>query len=102
MTTKAYKYDAFGHPIFSGTEIIVENFSLTSSTWVAIGAGCKSFLAKARSGSNFKISDSVAGTDYITVIGSISIEVNGTSDTTTLFYAQSVDATDTLELIYTD
>ena len=102
MTTQAYKYDIYGHPIFCGTEIIVENFGLTDASWVGIGAGCKSFLAKARSGSNFKISDSELGTDYITVIGSISIEVNGTSNTTTLFYAQSVDATDTLELIYTD
>ena len=102
MTTKAFKYDVYGHPIFSGTEIIVDNFGLTSSTWVSISAGCKSILAKARSGSNFKISDASDGTDYITVIGSISIEVNGTSNNTTLFYAQSVDVTDTLELIYTD
>lgn len=102
MTTKAYKYDAYGHPIIGGTELFVKDFSMTSSSWASAAAACKTFLAKTRSGSNFKISDQPGGGDYITVIGSLSIEVNGTSDTTPIFYAQSVDASDTLELIYTN
>ena len=102
MTSRAYKYDKNGLPVFSGSELFVETFSLTNTTWTSIGAGCKQFLAKTRSTSNFKVSDTALGTDYITVIGSLSIEMNGTSDTTTLFYAQSIEITDTLEVIYTD
>jgi len=103
MGTGAYKYDQWGHPIQGGTELKTQAFNLTNSTWTAVqlsaGEYCKQFAVKTRSGSNFKSSSNFNGHNYITVTGSISVEMLGHG---VLLYAQSVDATDTLELLYTD
>ena len=102
MGTGAYKYDEYGHPISGGTALSTKSFDLTDSTWTAIniaGEYCKQFVAKTRSGSNFKSADDSVGTNYITITGSVSVEMWGHG---VLFYAQSVDATDTLELLYID
>ena len=103
--TKAFKCDTWGHPIPGGTEINIKTFNLTDSAWESItldsGKFCKQFIVKTWSGEDFKISDSAAGTDYITINGSLNMDFGG-AYTSALLYSQSVSASDILELLYTD
>ena len=105
IKTKLFKCDTWGHPIPGGTEMNIKTFNLTDSTWASItldsGKFCKQFIAKTRSGEDFKISDSAAGTDYITINGSFNMDFAG-AYTSALLYSQSVSASDVLELLYTD
>lgn len=83
------------------------NTSITTSTWKAItlnsGQSCSSIVARTRGATGntgFKASDSSGGTTYFTLSAgeTLEMDING-ADGTTLFYAQSTGADDTLEVI---
>ena len=82
------------------------NVSITTSAWTAVTASqaAVGFIAKTRNGNNFKISSSATGTTYYTVERSYAsnavVEFNcNVPKNTLLFYVQSNDCPDTLEIL---
>ena len=83
-----------------------QNISITTSTWTAVKASQSmvGFIAKTRNGNNFKISSSATGATYYTVFRSAAsnavVEFNCRAPKgALLFYSQSNDSDDILEIL---
>lgn len=104
--TRAFQRDGAGHPIPGGSRIVdIIEAALTSSSWKRISMPdntyCKQLLAGTRDQSNWRLSAVANGTTYKTMAGDMALEIAGVP-LETLFYAQSVNATATLEVMLVD
>jgi len=102
----AYRQDPNLVPIPGGSTIAdILNESVDNSSWTAItvpsGLSCKSIAAALRDGTSWKMSHLSNGARYVTVEGSLSLDLAKTSGET-IFYVQSVAASGTLEVLLID
>ena len=82
------------------------NTSVDNVSWTAITLGsgqrCDGFVAKTRGSDDWKMSDTDAGTKYITIDGSNSLSMDISVDRGgTLFYVQTATGADTIEVLIT-
>uniref|UniRef100_A0A6H1ZEY1 Uncharacterized protein n=1 Tax=viral metagenome TaxID=1070528 RepID=A0A6H1ZEY1_9ZZZZ len=82
-----------------------QNIAITTTDWTEITASRSmvGFIVKTRNGNNFKISSSASGTTYYTVYSAASnpvVEFNcRVPKDTLIFYVQSLNSNDTLEIL---
>ncbi len=108
LVCQSYRRDPDGIPILGGSRISdILNVALTSGGWAAVTLqdilrmACKSFVAQMRDGTPWKLSPFSDGTRYATIQQSLTIDLaKGQGET--LFYAQSSEATGTIEVILLD
>jgi hypothetical protein len=74
---------------------------ITTSTWQAINSDSTTatkFIARTRAGNAFRLSEDSSGNTYLTIQDDEILQDTITSTAGLLFYAQAVDANDTLEV----
>lgn len=102
----AYKLDPNMIPIPDGSQISdVLNVAVTNAAWTAItlaaSTSCKKIVAKLRDNSAWRVSAILLGTTYLTVVDKLELNIAKTAGQV-LFYAQSVAANGTLEVLLED
>jgi hypothetical protein len=93
-------------PILDGSQVSdVLNVAVTNAAWTAItlaaGTSCKKIVAKLRDNSAWRVSAILLGTTYLTVVDKLELNIAKTAGQV-LFYAQSVAANGTLEVLLED
>jgi len=104
---RPYRRDPDGIPIQGGGSKIVDiiNTAVDTSNWTAItiptDTSCKAILAHLRSGNQWLLSHTSAGTKYFTMSGTLSMDI-ASNEEEVLFYVKAVSGADTMEVILLD
>lgn len=102
-TQRKLPRDPNGSTIMAGEGIdSVVNVALTSGAYASVavpaGAACKGFVAKTRSGQGWYLATAASPTTYYSVTSTLAMDLVADA-AEVLFYAKSINATDTLEII---
>lgn len=104
MSQKPYLTDGNDKPIVAAQAIKISEITIATGTWTAIpvpaGISCKAVVIRDRNGVAFKLSDTAAGTVYITLTDPTAFDFVG--DAGAVFgYVQASSGTGPLECLWT-